>query len=358
MKVTFLKAGGWGNAGGDRVIALHAENLQRMGHRVTVVAVPPPGISLKHRIRNILLNRVEPRSTSSVFDDVTFDRIELKRYGHVAAQDMPDADILITTWFETAEWAQHLPASKGRRVAFIQGYEAFEFIDIPRLDATWRLDQPKITISRWLFDLAHEKFGQRDVFLVPNSLDRTQFMVPDKARAPVPTIGFLYHTLYSKGVDVCLKVVERLAERYSSLDIVTFGHGAFEPSLPVNVGHRHFDNPPRGSIKDIYAQCDVWMCGSWSEGFGLTVVEAMACGCPVASTMVGGPLDFVVDGQNGYLVPIGDVDRLSAAVETVLDLDDDGWTRMSRQAAGTGADYSWEEASRRFEACLMEIARR
>lgn len=362
MKITFLKAGGWGKAGGDRVIAIHAENLQRLGHDVTVVAVPPPPPALRHRIRDALLGRTAPKPSSILFDGRSFRRILLNRFRLPTDADLPDADILVTTWFETAEWAQRLSPAKGRRVSFIQGYEAFDFIPVDRLDATWRLPQPKITISKWLFALAHDKFGQDDVFLVPNSVDRAQFVVPDKARNVVPTIGFLYHTLYSKGVDTCLAAVERIAAHQAALgkrlDIVTFGHGAFAPDLPANVGHRHVDNPPQGSIKDIYAQCDVWMCGSASEGFHLPPLEAMACGCPVVSTMVGGPLDIVVDGHNGYLVPIGDVDRLAAAVETVLDLDDAAWSRMSREAAATGADYSWEEASRRFEACLLEIAQR
>lgn len=358
MKITFLKAGGWGNAGGDRVIALHAGNLQRMGHDVTVVAVPPAPPSLKHRLLDTLRNKVHPVPSPLLFEGQGFRTTLLEKFRLPRDTDMPDADILVTTWFETAEWAQSLSPSKGKRVSFIQGYEAFDFMPIDRLDATWRLKQPKITISKWLYDLAIDKFGADDVFLVPNSVDRTQFVVIKKERSPVPSIGFLYHTLPSKGVDVCMAAVRKIAENRSELKMYTFGHGDFSPNLPENIRHEHFNDPERGSIKDIYARCDVWICGSSSEGFHLPPLEAMACGCPVVSTMVGGPLDIVVDGYNGFLVPIGDSDGLARATEAVLDMDDAAWRRLSDQAASTGADYSWEEASRRFETHLLDIARR
>lgn len=358
MRITFLKAGGWGNAGGDRVIAIHAANLKKKGHDVTVIAVPPPPRSTKDYIKFILSRSGGKSRHSGIFDNASFNKIMLKRFRIPNNDDVPDSDILITTWFETAEWAELLDCSKGIRVSFIQGYEAFDFIPVERLDRTWQMLHPKITISKWLFDLSKERFLRNDVFLVPNSVDRTKFSFERRVKCETPTIGFLYHTMYSKGVDVCLKVIEALSLQYESIKLITFGHGAFSPQLPHNVSIEHFNDPAQEFIKDIYAKCDVWLCGSSSEGFHLPPLEAMACGSPVVSTMVGGPLDTIVEGKNGYLAPIGDIGLLSSYLRLVLDLNNDEWMQMSRQAADTGADYSWEDASDKFELCLRQIINR
>jgi glycosyltransferase involved in cell wall biosynthesis len=60
------------------------------------------------------------------------------------------------------------------------------------------------------------------------------------------------------------------------------------------------------------------MLTSRYEGWGLPAAEAMACGAAVASTRNGGTEDFVVDGRNGLLSPVGDPMALAAAVIRLL----------------------------------------
>jgi glycosyltransferase involved in cell wall biosynthesis len=100
------------------------------------------------------------------------------------------------------------------------------------------------------------------------------------------------------------------------------------------------------------------MCGSRVEGFHLPPLEAMACRCPVVSTRVGGPLDVIEDGVNGYLVNVNDADALAERLIRVLSLSDEGWTRMSDAAYRTATSYSWDEATSLFERALeLAIAR-
>jgi len=358
MRINFLKAGGWGNTGGDRVIAIHAENLCHMGHDVSVIAMPPFPQGIRSKIKSIIKNNRYSISGENLFDNASFKKIILNKNRALKNKDLPDADILVTTWFETAEWAENIDLNKGRKVSFIQGYEAFNFIPIDRLNKTWLLPHPKIVISKWLYELAQDKFKCKDVHLVENSVDRSQFKFFEREKNVVPTVGFLYHTLPEKGAYKCLKVFENLSQKFESINLITFGHGCFSPNLPSNVSHEHFDNPDRGFIGNIYSKCDVWLCASMSEGFYLPHLEAMACGCPVVSTMVGGPLDNIVDGENGFLVPIDNIEELYQKSKFVLNMDNERWKLMSRRAADTKSDYSWKNASERFEACLQEVLRK
>lgn len=71
-------------------------------------------------------------------------------------------------------------------------------------------------------------------------------------------------------------------------------------------------------VAPIYADSDVLVISSVNEGTPFTVIEAMATGCPVVSTAVGGVPDFLNHGELGKLVPSGDAEALAAAlIETV-----------------------------------------
>lgn len=71
-------------------------------------------------------------------------------------------------------------------------------------------------------------------------------------------------------------------------------------------------------VAPVYADSDVLVISSVNEGTPFTVIEAMAAGCPVVSTAVGGVPDFLNHGELGKLVPSGDAAALAAAlVETV-----------------------------------------
>jgi N-acetyl-alpha-D-glucosaminyl L-malate synthase BshA len=64
-------------------------------------------------------------------------------------------------------------------------------------------------------------------------------------------------------------------------------------------------------ISEILSSSDIFLMPSQSESFGLSALEAMACGIPVISTSVGGLPELVVHNETGYIAEIGDVDRMA-----------------------------------------------
>jgi glycosyltransferase involved in cell wall biosynthesis len=105
-------------------------------------------------------------------------------------------------------------------------------------------------------------------------------------------------------------------------------------------------------LKELYARCDVWLCGSYAEGFHLPILEAMACRCPVVSTAVGGSVDSIEPGVNGYLVPVGNSEELGDRLLEVLRLPEPRWLRMSAAAHQTASSYTWDDATQRMEQAL------
>ncbi|ATW89148.1 glycosyltransferase involved in cell wall biosynthesis [Halohasta litchfieldiae] len=88
----------------------------------------------------------------------------------------------------------------------------------------------------------------------------------------------------------------------------------------------YVDNPYK-----YLSRADLFVLSSKWEGFGLCIIEALACGCPVVSTdCPNGPREILVDGEYGRLVPVGDVERLSAMIETELTKEHDETKLRSR----------------------------
>jgi glycosyltransferase involved in cell wall biosynthesis len=163
----------------------------------------------------------------------------------------------------------------------------------------------------------------------------------------------LYSATPFKGCDVSLEAIRLASMHVPGLRLVTFGSARLEPCLPLPAGARYTYCPPQDKIREEYARCDVWLCGSRSEGFHLTPLEAMACRCPVVSTHVGGPMDTVREGINGHLVEIDDAPALADRLQRVLTLPDDQWLAMSDAAYSTATSYTWDDATVLFEAALQ-----
>jgi glycosyltransferase involved in cell wall biosynthesis len=265
---------------------------------------------------------------------------------------VPDGDVVVATWWETAEWVNALAPSKGAKAYFIQHHEIFDYLPVDRVRATWRLPLHKITISKWLVELAAREYGDTNVSLVPNSVDTDQFHAPPRTRQARPTVGFLYSNIKWKGVDVSLTAIDRVTRSVPDLRIVAFGADRISDRLPLPADAVFCHRPAQDNIRDLYASCDVWLCGSHAEGFHLPPLEAMACRCPVVSTRVGGPADIVVQGKNGYLVPIGDVDALADRLVHVLQMTESAWRTMSHAALATARSYTWADATGLLENAL------
>jgi glycosyltransferase involved in cell wall biosynthesis/phosphoheptose isomerase len=106
----------------------------------------------------------------------------------------------------------------------------------------------------------------------------------------------------------------------------------------------------------IYRSADVVLAVPWYEPFGITPLEAAACGRPLVGSAVGGLLDSVEDGVTGVLVPPRDVAALADAVRDLLD-DPEGAARMGRRARARAVErFDWSVVCRRTEEVLEAAA--
>ena len=93
------------------------------------------------------------------------------------------------------------------------------------------------------------------------------------------------------------------------------------------------------NVAPLLSSADLFLLPSDNESFGLSALEALACGVPVVASNAGGIPEVIVDGVTGALRPVGDIDGMAAAAIEIL-ADDARWGRMSAAASA--------DARRRF----------
>lgn len=347
-----------GISGGIRVPAIYAEKLISKGHKVELLSQPHETIRMRSQIKSLVLGRglIKQPQHGPYLDGLKNQHHVLPKAGQLRSEDVPDADIIIATFWPTAFWIYDLPPSKGKKVYFIQGHEVEPVFTGSRAVETYHMNLHKITISQHLADTLAKIYGQTNVALIKNSVDTDQFFGTERNKSSPPTIGTLFSTYPYKGTDIAFKAIEIVRRTFTDLRVISFGADKPSKRLPIPDFCEFHYRPSQSKLRSIYDRCDVWVCGSYSEGFHLPPLEAMACRCPIASTRVGGPLDTIADGVNGYLVEIGDVNGLARAISRILDKSNLEWRKMSASALETARSYTWNDAADLMEKQLFRIA--
>jgi glycosyltransferase involved in cell wall biosynthesis len=360
VNITFV-APHAGLSGGIRVIAMHALGLQRRGHRVLVVSQPLPRPPLRSRIRGVLRGKSDSASHAehaSQLDGLPIEHRVLNRPRPVIDADVPDADVVVATWWETADWVAALSARKGVKAYLIQGDEACFYSDAAsqeRVAATWRLPLRKAAVAQWLIGLGRERCPGHDLRLVPNAVDAEHFSSPARDKQSHPTIGLVSSPFGGKGLELMLGAFELARRDHPDLRLVSFG----DPPAPGQVAWpAEFQlevRPAQDRIPRLYASCDAWLFGSRREGFGLPILEAMACRTPVIGTPAGAAPEILAGG-GGILVKAGDPGDMAAAIRRVIGMTPEQWRAMSDAAHRTAAAYSWDRSVEMFEAFISGAA--
>ncbi len=193
--------------------------------------------------------------------------------------------------------------------------------------------------------------GQIDVVLC--GLDHARYRVlPGVARASRPTLVHLGRVRKYKAIDVVIRAFAIVRRSLADAELVVIGDGPELPALKREAARAGLGDSVRFTgrmdgeqIVEMLNRCHVVINASPKEGWGLTVVEANACGAPVVGSDRPGLRDSIRHGETGFLVPYGDEE---AFADRALELlrDSDLRERMAAAALAWAASLTWERTAR------------
>lgn len=343
--------------GGMRVNAIYAKKLIELGHDVTVLAFIKKG-SFKQRLKTALLNQKKfshlglDCSLFKNFPQDTFRLIEVNNSGP-KVQHFPDADIIIATWWETAEWIEHLPESKGQKVHFIQGYEVLPHTPKGRVEDIYKSDKFKrIAVSSWLKKTIESNYNKTGIELLANGVDTEQFVYKEKISRDYFHVGVLYSMLATKNSARALQAFTIAKKQTPRLKLIGFSGDEDVPSDHKEMFDELYIKPAQANIPDIYQSADIWLFPSDEEGFGLPILEAMACGTPVIATPAGAAPELIDQGGGGYLTRNFCADEIAEKIIEFSKLHEEEKNKLSNKARNIAVNHNWQDLTLRLEGIL------
>jgi mannosyltransferase len=202
-------------------------------------------------------------------------------------------------------------------------------------------------ITRWLIrrmdaiiatsDIS-ASFLKRAATVIPHGVDTDRYAPPvDRAaafaEAKLPgryAIGCFGRVRAQKGTDVFVEAMCRLLPRFPDFTAVIVGAVAVEQTSFANDLKKKIaaaglasrivitDELPIEDVQRWYQRLTIYAFTSRNEGFGLTLIEAMAVGAALVASRAGAAELVVEDGVTGVLIPPGDADALAAALEPLM----------------------------------------
>lgn len=347
-KILFLLPGAAGiPTGGYKVVFEYCNRLAADGYKVGVMY--PSCCRGLHRVGfrvwckallRFIIYSILPRYTARGW--FPLDR-RVKEYWvwSLRERNVPKADVYVATAVQTAYYlARYKRISPSCKFYFIQHFEDWGNSSREFALASYHFNLRKWVIARWLEQIVEQE-GE-DSVLIPNGFEFTQFHITINPEARKKSrVCMLYHSLAWKGCADGFAALELVRKKCPDLRVTLFGVPPCPEGLPD--WYEYHQRPAREEHRRLYNEAAIFLGTSHSEGWGLTVGEAMACGCAVVCTDNPGYREMAEDGKTALIAPVGDSQALAECIIRLIE-DDDLRLRIARAGHENILRFTWDRS--------------
>ena len=208
---------------------------------------------------------------------------------------------------------------------------------------------------------AHDRYFDINWHIVPNGVDLRQFRrgleAPESMRGHGPYILFLGRLDPRNGLAELIKAFELVAEQVPDARLIVVGDGPLRghyQRLAAGNPAIRFEGAVKDERGEYYANCTVYACPTTKASFGITLLEAMACGAPIVCSNIEGFTDVVRNGHDCLMTTLGDHHALAEGLLKVLG---DAALRRRLSTAGleTVQKYAWPTVTDHVLALYREV---
>jgi phosphatidylinositol alpha-mannosyltransferase len=207
---------------------------------------------------------------------------------------------------------------------------------------------------------AHARYFNADWKIIPNGVDTEFFhpVTPAQPREPRHEILFLGRLDPRNGLDTVLAAMPTVLEQLPDTQLTIAGDGPLRRvyqrlAAPVE-DHVRFVGSVNGNRPEIYSKADLYLCPTTKASFGITLLEAMACGTPLVVSDITGFRELIAGGEEAVLVPRNDV---AAWADTIVTLLRDEPHRKEMAVAGLtkAARFAWPNVAQEVMAVYRSV---
>ena len=337
--------------------------LAQRGHEVTLLVSGWEGASARATLDGMDVHRTGGRHTFTFMAPVYYRRQLAQRHFDLVIEDLNKVPVFSPLW-------------AGRPVVLLVhhlfGSTAFQEVSPPMAAMTWLLERPLPRIYRGLpvqavsrstaADLAQRGVEPERIQVIENGVD-LDFYSPDPAirRFDVPTVLYLGRLKRYKRVDLVIRAVARLRDQGTQARLVIAGQGDASDALralceELNLqDHVDFSGFVSEETKrELFRRTWVHALTSPKEGWGISIIEAAACGTASVASDSPGLRDSVRHEETGFLVPHENVVALADGLRQLL-LDPALRDRLGTNARKFAEYHSWERSAAETEAHLERV---
>ena len=198
--------------------------------------------------------------------------------------------------------------------------------------------------------------------VVPNGVDLS--LVPQKT-ANTPRAVISVGTLKArKCMDRTLEAFARLADEYPDATLTIVGMGEMEQQLRERIAELGLGGRvtltgwlSHAQVMERMAQSDLFVLPSWGEGYGIVYIEAMAAGCIAVGAKDEGIGDTITDGENGFLVPAGDIDETERVMRAVF-AEPERYAALRERGRRDAMALTWARNAQTVEGVYRQILKK
>lgn len=339
---------GLGDSGGIKVIQRYAEMMSASGEDVCVYC-PIKAYNL-HRYKSEIKNKIHQIycTVKTLITCLKKEKKNVKWVWRINNKSIRDSDASIATMWATAFDVDELSKDKGKKFYFIQDFEIWDNRELAL--KSYKLPLEKIVISTWINVQLKNEMGIGPFPIVINGLDTNLFKDYGTRNDDELNFMMLNHYQKKKGVAQGLEVFNRIRKEYPKAKLIMFGM-CDNSNLPSDV--EYHQNPTRKELVELYNRAHFYIFPSLDEGWGLTPVEAMACGCVVVGSNTGFVLDIGRNKENMMISEPGDIEGMVNNIKEVLN-NIDKRRSIKSHAQDTVKSLNWNFATAKFVSRIEE----
>jgi glycosyltransferase involved in cell wall biosynthesis len=334
--------------------------LAAQGNQVTLLCGGWPGCPPRVTLDGMEVLRVGTRYTFPFLVRRYFDRHLAKAGYDLLVEDVNKVPLYTPRWGGPPVVAL---------VPHLFGGTAFQELAAPLASAVWLAERPLGRIYRGVpfeaisastaSDLAERGIPRAAVEVIYPGIDTVGYTPCDRERAPEPVFAYLGRLKRYKGVQHVVSAFAAMGHPTARLEIA--GAGDYRPALErlsasLDLGERvrFLGRVSEDEKLRLLRRAWALVFASPKEGWGITNLEAAACGTPVVASNSPGIRESVRHGETGYLVPHGDMPAMAAAMTRIAG-DADLVARLGVQARAFAETFTWERAANETAAHLYRV---